>query len=460
MKVLFVTNGFPPRGRWGTEFYTWQLVGGLVARGVDVVILHPMREGVRPRYDLERETAEVPVGPGSVREVPVYLLHNQGDASKAFRASYQDDRVREIFEGVLAEEQPDLVHFTYLLWGLSIDLPEAVAARGIPSVVTLTDYGLLCHRGQMYDWRLARCEGPHPPEVCARCVREPSRFDDKPAGVLARRLAVRGLAAIGGAGHVVVTADLAERERRVRAALEKVDHFIAPTRVFERIFAGWGIPQSKLSHLVYAFDDEPYQIARTAPARPTPSSPIRFGFMGQFTPHKGLATLVEAVRLMESRLPESVEPWSVHLYGNPAGGRHRLFADDVLSGDLGPRLRVEKPFEPAEAPQILARLDAVVVPSEWDENAPLTVLQARAAGVPVIGSDMEGIAEVVEAPKHGLVFPTGNPEALADCMREVILGNLRRLPNTGIPMTLAEHLDTVQSIHNRLAGPNLARKVP
>lgn len=460
MKVLFVTNGFPPRGRWGTEFYTWQLVGGLVARGVEVVILHPVRddpdEGGRPRYTLERVTAGVPAD-GTPREVPVYLLHNQGDPGKAFRASYLDPEVRRSFESILEEERPDLVHFTYLLWGLSVDLPEAAKERGIPTVVTLTDYGLICHRGQMYDWRLERCEGPHPPEVCARCVREPSRWDGAPAEVLAKRLAVRALAAVGGAGRVVVTRDLAEREERVRRALEAVDHFVVPTEVFEQVFTGWGLPREKVTRLVYAFDATPYEVARTAPARPTPSSPLRFGFMGQFTPHKGLATLVEAVRLMQERLPESVEPWVVELYGRPAGGRHRRFADEVLTGDLGPRLKVEEPFEPAEAPAVLARLDAVVVPSEWDENAPLTVLQARAAGVPVIGSDMRGIAEVVEAPTWGLTFPTGNAGALADCMREVILGNLRRLPDPALPHGLAAHLDRIQDLHARLAASAPAR---
>ena len=122
----------------------------------------------------------------------------------------------------------------------------------------------------------------------------------------------------------------------------------------------------------------------------------------------------------------------------------------MLGGDLGPRLKVEEPFEPEEAPRILAGLDAVVVPSEWDENAPLTVLQARAAGVPVIGSDMEGISEVIEAPRFGLTYPMGDAGALADCMREVILGNLGRLLDPGLPVGLVEHLDRIQELHTGL----------
>lgn len=450
MKVLFVTNGFPPRGRWGTEFYTWQLVGGLVKHGIEVVIVHPARDGSKARYALEREHAALPATAGELREVPVYLLHNAGDPSKDFRSSYLDPQVDAIFDEVLEAEKPDIVHFTYLLWGLSVNLPAVAKRRGISTVVTLTDYGLLCHRGQMYNSRLTACGGPHVPTVCAKCVREPSKYDARPLGVFLRRLAISAVASLGGLGRVVVTKDLVLREEEVREALESVDLFLAPTRVFERVFGEWGIPKEKLSHLVYSFDDGPYEIARPAPERPHPSSPIRFGFMGQFTPHKGIRTLLEAVRLMQSRLPESVEPWNIHLYGRSAGGRHKRFGLEVLSGNLGPRVFVEEPFEPEDAPAILATLDAVIVPSEWDENAPLTILQARAAGVPVIGSDMEGVAEVIESPKYGLTFPVGDAVALADCMREVILGRLGRSPESAIPMTLEAHTGAIRGIYYKL----------
>ena len=403
-----------------------------------------MRDGAEPRYTLERASAQTLDG----TDVPVYLLHNAGDPKKRFRASYQDDAVGERFEEVLAEVAPDVVHFTYLLWGLSVELTTRAKAAGARTIVTLTDYGLLCHRGQMFDWRLTHCHGPHPPEVCARCIREPSSFDFSPARVAVRRVVVRAAAALGGLGRVVVADDLAERERVVRAALDDVDHFIAPTAVFRRTFAGWGIPEDKLTELVYAFDTAPYEAARTAPPLDHPAAPVRFGYMGQFTPHKGIETLMEAIRIMQARLPESVEPWRVHLFGRPAGGRHRHFAKRVFAGELGPRVVVEQPFEPHEAPRVLGQLHAVVVPSEWDENAPLTVLQARAAGVPVVGSDMAGIAEVVDAPRHGRLFPAGDAEALADVLRAVVLEREFRLPGTRAPGSLDEHIGTVLGLYS------------
>jgi hypothetical protein len=177
MKLLLVSNGYPPRGRFGTEFYTRELVRGLVRRGHDVAVLHPERSGARPRHTLERVEEE---------GVPVWLLHNPGDPGKRFAPSYRDPGAERLFGELVARERPDLVHFTYLLWGLSLRLPERARAAGVPSVATLTDYGLLCHRAQLFDAHLVRCGGPHPPGRCARCIRTPSASEHGPLARIAR----------------------------------------------------------------------------------------------------------------------------------------------------------------------------------------------------------------------------------------------------------------------------------
>ncbi|MEM7310395.1 MAG: glycosyltransferase [Planctomycetota bacterium] len=438
MKVLVVSNGFPPRGKWGTEFYTKELVHGLAARGHELAVLHPERSGSRPRYSLEED---------EVRGVPVYLLHNPG-GGKGFAGSYRDDDVERVFAELLARLQPDLVHFTYLLWGLSARLPLVARDAGVPVVITLTDYGLLCHRGQMFDHRLTRCEGPHPPDVCARCIRTPSRYDGAPLAVAAKRAAASAMAAVGGLGRVVTTGDLVEREAVTREALGAAARLIAPTRVLAEAFRAFGAPAESLVELVYSFDDAPWRAALPAPTGEVHA----FGFLGQFGPHKGLATLLEAVEIMERRLPESVEPWELRLYGGPPGGRHRRFAPKVFARDRGPRVRVCKPFEPEEAPAVFAELGTIVVPSTWDENAPLTVLQARAAGVPVVGSSVAGIAEVVEEGTHGALVPPGDAPALADALRAELLARRRRTAAPGLPQGLAAHLDRIEEVHRAAAG--------
>ena len=437
MRVLFVTNGFPPRGRWGTEYYTGELAAGLVERGHEVAVLHPERSGARPHGDVERVE-----GAGGV---PVFLIHSRPPGG--FAASYADAAVERAFAGVLDEWRPDVAHFTYLLWGLSVRLPELSKARGVPSVVTLTDYGLLCHRGQMYDATLAACGGPHPAERCARCVREPSRYDVAPAVRPVKRALAHGLAALG-LPLVVRRSDVEARERAVRSALHAAARLVAPTASMADAFARAGFDPARIERLCYAIRAEPYAAARRPPA----GGVVRLGFLGQFAPHKGVATLLSAAEQLGGvELPD----WELVLHGGPAGGRNRRFAGEVLGGALPPRVRVLPPFEPEDAGQVLASLGAVVVPSEWDENAPLTVLQARAAGVPVVGSDVPGIAEVVEEGVHGTLFPAGDATALAARMERVVRGDPWEGGRTGkseLPVSFDEHLRRVEAIYAEASG--------
>ena len=152
---------------------------------------------------------------------------------------------------------------------------------------------------------------------------------------------------------------------------------------------------------------------------------------------------------MERRLPESVEPWELRLYGDAPGGRHSRYAPALLARPqvaAGARVRVLGRFEFAAGPAVFGALATVVVPSLWDENAPLTVLQARAAGVPVVASDVAGIAEVI-GPEHGRLVPPGDAQALADALRTELLARRRRTASPGLPLALALHLDRIEEIH-------------
>jgi len=93
-----------------------------------------------------------------------------------------------------------------------------------------------------------------------------------------------------------------------------------------------------------------------------------------------------------------------------------------------------------------------VLPSRWDENAPLSVLQARTVGVPVVGTNVGGIAEVVEDGRHGRLVPPDDPAALARAMEEVVDGRLGRIAEPGLPLSLPDHLDAVERIHRAALG--------
>jgi glycosyltransferase involved in cell wall biosynthesis len=449
LRLLFVSNGFPPSGQWGTEFYTHQLATGLLRRGHDVSVLHPVRDGTRPRYTLESRRID---------GVPVTGLHNAGDPLKRFADSYENARIERLFADLLARDNPDVVHFTHFLWGLSARLPILARAHGAGVVVSLTDYGLLCHRGQLYDWKLEPCPGPGSAATCARCVREPSPFDEGRPLLAGKRAAVRALAAMGGLGAVVGPDDIRRRRDVIASVIPSVDRWIAPTRTLAAKFAGHGFPRERMEILVYGIDESAFvRPLRTQPGGSgAPDGVLRFGFMGQFTPHKGLDKLLDAVRILMRRKPESDEPWVVELYGHASEDRHKRYLDAVLTTDLRDRVHWMGSFEPLAAPRILERLSAIIVPSQWTENAPLTVLQARAAGVPIIASDVPGVREVLDDGVHGILVPRGDVRALADAMGRFVAQSEPRALPIAPKVSYADHLARVEAIYGELRAPLLA----
>ena len=148
------------------------------------------------------------------------------------------------------------------------------------------------------------------------------------------------------------------------------------------------------------------------PMERRPSGTFVVAYAGRFVPEKGLDTLVEAV----ARLGPGVELW---LIGN---GPHRP-ALEVLSRELGieERVRCLEPVPPERMPELLARVDVIVLPSRttrvWKEQFGRILVEAMACKVPVVGSNSGAIPEVVG--DAGLIFPEGDASALAECLRRL-----------------------------------------
>jgi len=443
VNILLVSNGFPPSGQWGTEFYTYQLATGLAARGHRVTVFCPDRLGEAPRYTLERTTRY---------QISLVEVHNGGDPKKSFRDSYRNEGVEAIFDRLLEETRPNVVHFIHMLWGLSVQLPELAKRRGLRTIATLTDYGLLCHRGQRLDASIHPCEEKSPAK-CAKCIREPGPWDGSSLSRTLKRAAGYGLSQAAGLGLdlglVVLEKDLVQRESTIQEAMSFVDSWVAPTHALARPFLEAGLDSARLSVLPYALDEAPYGVV----ANRVEAQTVRFGFLGQFLPHKGLHVLFDAVRILRARQLDSSQHWQVTIYGNKVGGRNGRYMRSIWTDDLAERVLIEGPFEPLRAPEILAGLDAAILPSLWDENAPLTILQARAAGVHVLASDVPGVREVVEEGHGARLFPPGDSAGLADAMTEVILERPTRDPHRSPPpLTLVAHLDAIESLYTGTAA--------
>jgi len=162
------------------------------------------------------------------------------------------------------------------------------------------------------------------------------------------------------------------------------------------------------------------QGVRLAPAPPRPDyrpgPTLVFGYVGQLAEHKGLDLLVRAVR----RLSDGPDRLKLTIHGDPAQAWPPFWRK--LQAEIGgdPRIVLAGPFDGADARRVYASLDALIVPSRWYENSPNVILEAFACGVPVLASDLGGMAELVAHEQNGLLFAPGDEAALAKALRRVI----------------------------------------
>ena len=166
------------------------------------------------------------------------------------------------------------------------------------------------------------------------------------------------------------------------------------------------VPAAKLVVIPNAVD-----VAAFASVARVPASPdvFRVGFVGRLDPVKRVGDLLDAV----ATLPASAR---LDLFGDGAElpaitraiARTPTLVDRVtLHGAIG------------DARHAYATIDALVLPSEA-EGFGLVLIEAMAAGVPVIGTDVDGIRDVVAHERTGLLAPVADPPALAAAIRRLI----------------------------------------
>ncbi|GAA4191542.1 hypothetical protein GCM10022288_22540 [Gryllotalpicola kribbensis] len=145
------------------------------------------------------------------------------------------------------------------------------------------------------------------------------------------------------------------------------------------------------------------------------------GFVGRVAIEKGVDTLLRACRI----LAERGRAFGVQIVGdtnwgfsdgNPYGREVARLADELA--ERGVPIRRLGHVARAQIPAAIAESDVHVVPSRWDDPAPLTVLEGMATGVPVVASASGGIPELVWG--AGRLVPRENAEALADVLDELV----------------------------------------
>lgn len=367
MRILHISSVYPPQVTGGAEKVVEMLAEAQAARGHRVAAAYLTRDA-----EPSGERHGVALLPQRSRNL--LWMEDVFASPRALRTTNKlgqmvNYRAAADFGRAIACFRPDVVH-THSMVELPPMIWAEIARRGAACVHTLHDYDLICSRASMFrDGR--PCQAQH-----ASCR---------------------------------VTAGWKGRFAR------RIDAVAAVSR-----------PVLDLHRRFGRFDDLPDDRARViwnaveAPAGhrpPARTGDLVFGFLGRLVPEKGIETLIDACRM----LPPS--GWRLRVAGRAQEGddAYRARAAGLPVAFLG--------FTDPRA--FLDTIDVLVVPSIWREPFGLTVVEAFARGVPVIGSRLGAIADLVGAVGEGWLVPPGEPAALAARMAAALHAGRGALPGPG-----------------------------
>lgn len=177
---------------------------------------------------------------------------------------------------------------------------------------------------------------------------------------------------------------------------------------------------------------------------PAAPRPIRLVFLGFNSYYKGLHMLLDTLELLT---PEYTQRLHMSVYARD--GQHWEWRFRRIEPRLG-GLTMHHGYEPWDIPWIMGGKDATIVPSVWWDNAPQTVFESFACGVPVIGAELGGIPDFVRHGHNGLLFRGNDRFDLARRLVEIVrnpqlLTELRR--NVRPPKDIEDHAQELETLY-------------
>lgn len=393
MRVLHVPFTYFPSPCGGTEVYVAGLCRELRRLGMDSVVAAPGEKDEQYCWD---DTTVSRFQAPQARTLTE--LHDEGDPVAAAG-----------FERILEATKPDLVHFHAHTRAASLRCVQKCRERGLKVIYTYHTPTATCMSGTMMLNGKQPCDGEMRQRRCSACS---LRTHGVPA-LLAETLSlVPGFAsgAVAAAGlqggmwtGLRTTDSIARYHRQCRAFLEATHHIIAVCDWVKAVLLRNEIPASKITLCRQGVGQavelgEPLARAATAP--------LRVAYLGRLEPAKGVGVLIEAL---------ATQPGlgiKLDVYGITQGESSAAYTEGLqrwVKSDA--RIRLLPPVAASETVRVLRHYDLLAVPSLWQETGPLVVLEAFAAGIPVLGSKLGGIAELVQDGVNGWLAPAGDSNA-------------------------------------------------
>lgn len=302
-----------------------------------------------------------------------------GDKLKAPGRIIYSLEAKRKFKKLVNDFQPDIIHVHNIYHQISPSILDVAKRKGIPVIMHLHDYKLLCPNYQLFT-EGQTCEACRPKKY-GQCVRKKCFKESLAKSFLA-------------------SSEMFIHHSLLKIYKKNIALFIAPSNFMKKKVVEFAWPADKVRVVVNPFSiDEDTGKEQGIEENKISTAEDYLLYFGRLSKEKGIETLIKAAALTKTKVklagtgPEELRLKEV---AKITGAQV-----DFLGFKNGPELR-----------QIITKAKAVLIPSIWYENMPLSLLEALSLGKIVIAANIGGLPEIIHDGENGFLFEPQNIEDL------------------------------------------------
>lgn len=377
MRILQVNKFYYARG--GADKYFLELSQALTQAGHEVAVFsmeHPKNQATPyAKYFVSR------------------LSFNEGGFKDKLktpgRVIYSLEAKRK-FKKLVIDFKPDIIHIHNIYHQLSPSILDVVKKFNIPVVMHLHDYKLICPNYQLFTNGHV-CEACKPDHYC-ECTKKRCFKNSFSKSALA-------------------TLEMFIHHRCLKIYAKNIHTLIAPSAFMKQKLVEFNWPENKIKVIVNPFSAS---LQASEKELNDAKSENYLLFFGRLSKEKGLLTLVEAAAKTQSNLKFAGIGEQQDMLETEAK-KHNVKAE-FLGFKSGEELK-----------NIILKAKAVIIPSIWYENMPLSLLEALNLGKPVLASRIGGLPEIIQEGQNGYLFNPGDASDLADKINKLNQSDLNKI---------------------------------
>jgi glycosyltransferase involved in cell wall biosynthesis len=329
-----------------------------------------------------------------------------------------DEIAAEGFRTIVAQTRPDIVHLHARTAAVSERLVDVAHAAGARVVFTYHTPTASCARGTMMLFGETPCDGIIETKRCMACALAALGLPKPlaravaavPGTFYARAAAITGQSS--ALSKLRIPSLIASSRQRLLDFIGKVDHVVAVSQWVSDVLRRNAVPGAKIT-LSRQGIGAPPQMSRPTVLREH-AGPLKIAYFGRLDRTKGPDLLARALKKIPTALVQ-VDIFAIR----QAVGPDRVHDWLAALAQQDSRLTLRPAIAPDAVIGIMADYDLIAVPSRWLETGPLVVLEAFAAGIPVLGANLGGIGELVRDGVDGILVVPDDAAAWAATIKQL-----------------------------------------